>query len=75
MTRRLRRAVEELKDARLYDYLVVNTDRTQAVAEVAAIIDAESRRLSRVSDLETVLHELSEGLENALESLPDKQEP
>lgn len=41
---RLLRAVDELDEAQHYDYLVVNDDRTQAVAEVAAIIDAESRR-------------------------------
>lgn len=75
LTRRLRRAVEELKDAPLYDYVVVNTDLAQAVTDVAAIIDAESCRLSRVDNLETVLNELTEDLENALESLHDTQEP
>ncbi len=75
LMQRLRRAVEELKDAPLYDYVVVNANLTQAVADVAAIIDAESCRLSRVDNLETVVHELTKGLENALESLTDTQEP
>ncbi len=44
LVRRLRRAVAELDEAKDYDYVVVNADRTQAVAEVAAIIEAESRR-------------------------------
>ncbi|MBI2614786.1 MAG: guanylate kinase [Gemmatimonadetes bacterium] len=47
LEQRLRRAVDELGEAHHYDYLVVNDDRTQAVAEVAAIIDAESRRTRR----------------------------
>ena len=34
-----------------YDYVVVNADRTQAVAEVAAIIDAEGRRTARLDDI------------------------
>lgn len=66
---RLRRAVDELGEARHYDYLVVNDDRTQAVAEVAAIIDAESRRsgrqtalLDKVQELRRELSELVQGL-------------
>jgi guanylate kinase len=56
---RLRRAVEELDDAGQYDYVVVNTDRTQAVAEVAAIIDAESRRPGRLPELPEALRDLA----------------
>jgi guanylate kinase len=56
---RLRRAVEELDDAGQYDYVVVNTDRTQAVAEVAAIIDAESRRPGRLPELAEALRDLA----------------
>jgi guanylate kinase len=48
---RLRRAVEELREAPGYDYVVVNADRTEAVAEVAAILDAESKRPRRNPDL------------------------
>ena len=48
---RLRTAVGELNEALAYDYVVVNADRTEAVAEVAAIIDAESRRPRRNPDL------------------------
>jgi len=66
---RLRRAVAELAEAHHYDYLVVNDDRTQAVAEVAAIIDAESRRtrrqqasLDRVAELRRGLTDLVNGL-------------
>lgn len=51
LQRRLRRAVEELSEALEYDYVVVNSDRTEAVAEVAAILDAEGRRPRRNPDL------------------------
>ena len=44
---RLRRAVEELQEAPSYDYVVVNVDRTESVAAVAAILDAESKRPQR----------------------------
>jgi guanylate kinase len=59
LVQRLRRAVRELDDAPQYDYLVVNTDRTQAVAEVAAIIDAESRRPGRLPESPGSLRELA----------------
>jgi guanylate kinase len=58
LARRLRRAVQELEAAAAYDYVVTNSDKTQAVAEVAAIIDAESRRPSRQPALETTLRSL-----------------
>lgn len=55
---RLRRAVEELKEAPLYDYVVINVDRTESVAAVAAILDAESKRPRRNADLIPDLAEL-----------------
>ncbi|HVO36105.1 MAG TPA: guanylate kinase [Gemmatimonadales bacterium] len=55
---RLRRAVEELRQAPLYDYVVTNADRTEAVAEVAAILDAESKRPRRNPDLANELTQL-----------------
>lgn len=55
---RLRRAEEELREAPLYDYVVYNADRTEAVAEVAAILDAECRRPRRNPDLAQDLTEL-----------------
>ena len=59
---RLERALEEVREAAEYDYVVVNDDRTQAVSEVAAIIDSESRRPSRVLDLDEQLAELQRGI-------------
>jgi len=58
LTKRLRRAVAELQEARLYDYVVINVDRTEAVAAVAAILDAESKRPRRNPTLEFDLAEL-----------------
>lgn len=58
LVQRLRRAVDELREAPLYDYVVVNADRTDAVAAVAAILDAESRRPRRDPSLETDLAQL-----------------
>lgn len=52
LVRRLRRAIEELTEAPEYDYVVVNADRTEAVAEVATILDAESRRPRRNAALD-----------------------
>ncbi|HXY68769.1 MAG TPA: guanylate kinase [Gemmatimonadales bacterium] len=55
---RLRTAVAELGEALEYDYVVVNADRTEAVAEVAAILDAEGRRPHRNPDLAEELAQL-----------------
>jgi guanylate kinase len=58
LLKRLHRAAEELREAVQYDYVVVNADRTEAVAEVAAILDAESRRPGRNPDLQADLLQL-----------------
>jgi guanylate kinase len=60
--RRLRHASEEVEAAVEYDYVVVNDDRTQAVSEVAAIIDAERRRTHRVAGLAATLDTLRKEL-------------
>ena len=58
LDQRLKRAVDELAVALEYDYIVVNEDRTEAVAEVAAILDAETRRPRRNPELVEQLAEL-----------------
>ncbi|MFI5208475.1 MAG: guanylate kinase [Gemmatimonadales bacterium] len=58
LDQRLKRAVDELAVALEYDYIVVNEDKTEAVAEVAAILDAESRRPRRNPELVEQLAEL-----------------
>jgi guanylate kinase len=66
---RLERAMEEVREASEYDYVVVNDDRTQAVSEVAAIIDSESRRPSRVLDLDKQLADLQNGIGAIIDQL------
>jgi len=66
---RLKRALEEVREASEYDYVVVNDDRTQAVSEVAAIIDSESRRPSRGLGLNDGLVELQRGLGAIIERM------
>jgi guanylate kinase len=51
LRRRLEQAAEELRAAVEYDYTVVNDDLVFAVEQVAAIIDAETRRTRRQPDL------------------------
>lgn len=72
LTRRLRHAVEELAQAPEYDYVVVNADRTEAVADVAAILDAETRRPARNPDLAEELDSLARAL-GALADRLDKE--
>lgn len=74
IVRRLRRAVDELTEAPTYDYVVVNSDRTQAVAEVAAILDAEARRPARLDRLETTIQMLADGIANEVKLLNEQQE-
>jgi guanylate kinase len=69
LEQRLRRAVAELDEALQYDYLVINDDRTQAVAEVAAIVDAESRRTGRQVTLVNTVHALRRDLATLLKSM------
>lgn len=69
LERRLRRAVEELKVGLEYDYLVVNADRTEALADVAAIVDAESQRPRRNPDWETDLDELGREIERLADAV------
>jgi guanylate kinase len=69
LQRRLRRAVEELTEALKYDYVVVNAERTEAVAEVAAILDAECRRPGRNPELKDDLEELGSEIRALADSL------
>ena len=55
---RVARAAEELAAVREYDYVVVNEELTDAVSQVAAILEAESHRVSRQTDLSEFVEEL-----------------
>jgi guanylate kinase len=66
---RIRRAVEELDAVAEYDYVVVNQDLVIAVAQVAAILDAEARRVSRQNDLQQVIARLRKDVAAAVEKI------
>ncbi len=74
LERRLLRAMAELEEAPAYDYIVVNEDRTQVLAEVAAIIDSESRRTRRFESLEQDLSDLRQGLTEVAARVTQQQE-
>ncbi len=49
ITRRLRRAREEMTAWRQYDYLIINRDVKEAVGQLAAVIEAERCRTGRLT--------------------------
>ena len=63
---RISRAVDELDAVAEYDYAVVNQDLVIAVAQVAAILDAEARRVSRQDDLPRFIARLRKDVEAAV---------
>jgi len=60
--RRLAIASAELEAAGEYEYVVVNDDVVDAVAQVAAIIDVEARRVRRLTNLDSVIANLRRDL-------------
>jgi guanylate kinase len=69
LARRLRSAVEELRAVDLYGYLVVNEDLEEAVRAVSAIVDSESRRLSRLDEVHSTIGARVTDLESELEKM------
>ncbi len=63
--RRLEIAGRELELAPEYDYVVVNDDLVEAVAQVAAILDVEARRASRLANLRAVVTSIRQELSEA----------
>jgi guanylate kinase len=68
LARRMMSALEELRRAEEYQYVVVNDDLERAVARVSAVIDAEASRRERVHDLEAQVRSLIERLEHEVET-------
>lgn len=66
LLRRLDIASRELALADRYDYVVVNDDLVEAVSQVAAIIDVESRRPGRLPNLTNVIMAIQAGLTGAI---------
>jgi guanylate kinase len=56
-------ALNELRHAEDYHYVVVNDDLERAVGRVSAVIDAETSRRERVHNLEEQVRSLTERLE------------
>jgi guanylate kinase len=55
---RITRAADELAAVAEYDYAIFNEDLVLAVAQVAAILDAEARRVGRQEGLSTFIEKL-----------------
>jgi guanylate kinase len=68
LARRMMNALEELRHAEDYHYVVVNDDLDRAVARVSAVIEAETSRRERVQDLEAQVRSLTERLEQEVET-------
>ncbi len=66
LQRRLESALAELKAVPEYEYVVVNDDLERAVARVSAILDAETMRRDRLTNLERDLRSIVERLEKAI---------
>ncbi len=64
--RRLLTAVAELDQVQDFDYVVVNRELSEAIADVRAIVGAEAHRITRARDLLGHLERLRRGLRQAL---------
>lgn len=72
LEQRLQRAVVEMGEALQYDYVVVNTDLTGAVADVAAILNAEGQKPSRNPDLTEQVLQLGRDIKLMADQLMQK---
>jgi guanylate kinase len=66
---RITRAADELAAVAEYDYALINEDLVVAVAQVAAILDAEARRVSRQDDLPKFIARLRKDVVTAVEKI------
>lgn len=62
---RIARAVAELDAVHEYDYAIINDELVVAVAQVAAILDAEARRVSRQDTLDAFIERLKRDVATA----------
>ncbi|MBA3343953.1 MAG: guanylate kinase [Gemmatimonadales bacterium] len=67
---RITRAADELAAVSEYDYAILNQDVTLAVAQVAAILDAEAWRVSRQDSLHEFIDRLRHDVIAAASSIP-----
>jgi guanylate kinase len=73
LKQRVIRAADELAAITEYDYVVVNEDLDDAVSQVAAILDAESCRTGRQSDLTESVEKLRRDVIAAAEKVGKKR--
>jgi guanylate kinase len=66
---RIIRAADELAAVAEYDYALVNQDLVVAVAQVAAILDAEARRVARQDDLPKFIARLRQDVATAAQKI------
>ncbi len=45
---RMKRAAHEIKDYRMYDYVIINNDFSEALMDLKAIVRAEDRRTDKI---------------------------
>jgi guanylate kinase len=70
---RIARAADELAAISEYDYVIVNEDLNVAVSQVTAILEAETRRVSRQQDLLEFVDQLREEISAAAEKIGTKE--
>jgi guanylate kinase len=68
LARRMMTALEELRHAEEYQYVVVNDDLDRVVTRVSAIIDAEASRRDRIHDLEAQVCSLIDRLQKEVDN-------
>jgi guanylate kinase len=66
---RIARAADELAAISEYDYVIVNEDLNLAVGQVKAILDAETRRVSRQPNLPEFVEKLRRDVAKAAEKI------
>jgi guanylate kinase len=69
LAQRLQRAIEELREAESFDYIVINDVLRTAVRQLSSIIDAEELRTTRHVDLKQQLDRLTRFLRRRVKSL------
>lgn len=73
LRQRMIRAADELAEVSEYDYAVVNEDLVAAVSQVAAILEAEARRVPRQGALPEFVEELRRDVIVAAEKIGKKK--
>jgi guanylate kinase len=69
LRKRIARAADELAAISEYDYVIVNEDLNLAVGQVKAILDAETRRVSRQPNLPEFVEKLRRDVAKAAEKI------